>query len=90
MSMRKKEKRDDVCKSMSFLENKNGEIQQQIDRQEHCPRRNCLLIHGFEKRRHDVTDEVVIQTIKSKMDIDINVKDTDQTHQIGAKSENKH
>ena len=67
----------------------NGEIEQQIDRQEQYPRRNCLLIHGIEERRHEVTDEVVIQTIKSEMDIDLDVKDIDRTHRIGAKSKNK-
>ena len=36
------------------------------------------------------SDEVVIQTIKSEMDIDINVKDINQTHQVCAKTENKH
>ena len=28
-------------------------------------------------------------TIKSEMDIDINVKDTNRTHQIGVETENK-
>ena len=74
---------------VSFLENKNGEIEQQIDRQEQYSRRNYLLIHGIEERRHEVTDEVVIQTIKSEMDIDLDVKDIDRTHRIGAKSKNK-
>ena len=48
-------------------------------------------MHGIEERRHwwKVTDEVVIQTIKSEMDIDLDVKAIDQTHQIDAKSENK-
>ena len=68
---------------------KNGEIEQQIDRQEQYSRRNCLLIHGIEERRYEVTGEVVIQTIKSEMDIDLNVKNIDWTHLIGAKSENK-
>ena len=74
---------------MSFLENKNGEIEQQIDRQEQYSRRNCLLIHGIEERRHKVNDELVNQTIKSEMDIDIDVKDIDRTHWIDAKTENK-
>ena len=74
---------------MSFLENKNGEIEQQIDRQEQYFRRNCLLIHGIEERRHKVNDELVNQTIKSEMDIDIDVKDIDRTHWIDAKTENK-
>ena len=69
---------------VSFLENKKGEIERQIERQEQYSRRNGLPIHGIEKRRHEV-----IQRIKSEMDIDINVKDIDGTHWIGAKTENK-
>ena len=46
-------------------------------------------MHGIEERRHEVTDKLVIQTIKSETDIDIDVKDIDWTHRISAKTENK-
>ena len=46
-------------------------------------------MHDTEERRHEVTDELVIQTIKSEMDINIDVKVIDQTHRIGAKTESK-
>ena len=88
-------KKDEQIKCLQqivfFLENKNGEIEQQTDRQEQYFRRNCLLIHAIEEKRHRsyVTDEVVIQTFKSEMDIDIDVKDIDRTHRIGAKTGNK-
>ena len=87
---RKKKDKQIKClqEPVSFLENKNGETEQQIDRQEQYSRRNCLLIHGIKERRHEVTDELVIQTIKSEIDIDTNVKDIDQTHRIGPKTEN--
>ena len=49
---------------MSFLENKNDEIERQIDRQEQHSRRNRLLIHSIKER-------------------------INQTHRIGAKTENK-
>ena len=70
---------------MSSLENKNGEMEKQIDRQEQYSRRNYLLIHGIKQKRHKVTDELVIQTIKSKMNTDTNMKDIDVTHQVVAK-----
>ena len=59
---RKKKDKQIKClqEHVSFLENKNGEIEQQIDRQEQYSRRNCLLIHDIEERRHEVTDELVI------------------------------
>ena len=43
-------------------------------------RGNCLLIHGIKEIRHKATDELVIQTIKSKMDIGIDVKYINQTY----------
>ena len=45
-------------------------------------------MHGIKERRQEVIDELVIQAIKSEIDIDINVKDIDLTHWIGAKTEN--
>ena len=85
---RKKENEEIKClqERVSFLENKNVEAEQQIDREEQYSRRKCLLIHSIEERRHEVTGEVVIQTIKSEMDIDIDVKDIDWTRRICAKT----
>ena len=39
------------------------------------------------KRGKRKTDELVIQTVKSEMNIDIDVKDVGQTHWIGANAE---
>ena len=41
------------------------------------------------EKKHEVTDEVVIQTIKSKIDLDTDVKGIDGTHRKGAKTKNK-
>ena len=54
--------------------------------QKELPSDTC---HRRKKARSYVTDEVVIQTFKSEMDIDIDVKDIDRTHRIGAKTGNK-
>ena len=43
-------------------------------------RGNCLLIHRIKEIRHKATDELVIQTIKSKMDIGIDVNYINQTY----------
>ena len=45
-------------------------------------------MHGIKERRQEVIDELVIQAIKSEIDIDIDVKDIDLTHWIGAKTGN--
>ena len=64
-------------------------IEQHADRHVQYSRRNCLLTHGIEERRQKVTDELVIQTIKSEVNIDTNLKDIDRTHRIGVKTETK-
>ena len=51
--------------------------------------RKNLILKLNAKIHSVVTDEVVMQTIKSEMDIDIDVKDIDRTHRIGGKTENK-
>ena len=89
MSTRKREKRKMsklkcLQECVSFLENKKGESSERWIWFSWCmDSRWKDLIQGrwhFHK---------VIQTIKSEMDIDINVKDIDRTHWIGAKTENK-
>ena len=74
-------------KCVSFLGNKNDEIEQQIDREEQHFRGNCFLIYSIKRRHEEVTDNLVIQTIKSEMDIDIDAKNIDRIHRIGAKTE---
>ena len=64
-------------------------IEQHADRQVQYSRRNCLLTQGIKERRQKITDELVIQIIKSEMNIDINLKDIDRAHRIGVKTKNK-
>ena len=90
MRTMKREKRKDeqikyLQKRVCFLENKNIEIEQQTERQEHYSKGNCFLIHGVEERRHENTDELN-QTIKSEMDTNIDVKNIDRAHRIVAKT----
>lgn len=46
-------------------------------------------MHGIKERRQEVIDELVIQAIKSEIDIDIDVNDIDRTHQKAAEIGNK-
>ena len=64
-------------------------IEQHADRHVQYSRRNCLLTHGIEERRQKVTDELVIQTIKSEANIDAKLKHINRTHRIDVKTENK-
>ena len=53
------------------------------DQQEQYSRRNCLLIHGIAEEKEEITDEVIINTLNEKLDLDITLWDIKRTHQIG-------
>ena len=40
------------------------------DRQEQYSRRNCILKHGVKENQNEGTDEVVVNKIKSEMDLE--------------------
>ena len=54
-----------------------------VDRQEKYSRRNFILIHGVKENQNENIDEVVVNEIKSEMDLDISPGDIDCTHRIG-------
>ena len=51
-----------------------------VDRQEQYSRTNCILIHGLKENQNEGIDEVVINRIKSEMDLEISPGDIDCTH----------
>ena len=60
-----------------------------VDRQEQYSRRNCILIHCAKENQNEDTDEVVINKIKSEIDLVISPGDIDRTHRIGVPSTGK-
>ena len=59
--------------------------EKEIDKHEQCSRRNCLLVNGIAETDDEVTDNLVIETISTKMNIKISPADLDRTHRIGKK-----
>ena len=82
-------KKDEMINS---LEEKVLGLTEKVDRQEQYSRRNCILIHGVKENQNEDTNEVVINKIKSAMDLDISPGDIDRTHRIGVptKGKNRH
>ena len=46
-------------------------------------RRNYLLVHGIAEEKEEITDEVMINTLNEKLDLNITLRDTERTHRIG-------
>ena len=71
------------------LTEKDDKLPSLFDRQDQYSRRNCILIHGVKEIQNEDTNEVVINKIKSEMDLDISPGDTDRTHKLGVPSKGK-
>ena len=67
------------------MKKKVENLEKEIDKHEQYPRRNCLLVHGIVETDDEVTDDLVIETISTKMNIELAPADQDRTHRIGKK-----
>ena len=67
---------------MDSLSTKVEKLEKLQDQQEQYSRRNCLLIHGIAEEKEEITDEVIINTLK-KLDLNIKLRDIDRMHRIG-------
>ena len=81
---------------ITSLEVKNLELTEKVDklsflvdRQKQYSRIICILIYGVKKNPNEDTDEVVVNNIKSEMDLEISPGDIDRTYRIGVPSKGK-
>ena len=56
-----------------------------VDLPEQYSRRNCLLVHGIAETIDENTDDLVLQTINEKLDVEITKNEIDRSHRIGRK-----
>ena len=67
-------------KKVKLLESKLGDSVDELEQYSH---RNYLLLHDAWELEGENTNDVIMKTIKKKMDIDIQEEDLDQTHRVG-------
>ena len=65
--------------------NKKVENLEKEDKHEQYSRRNCLLVHGIVETDDEVTNDLVTETISTKMNIEISPANLDRTHRTGKK-----
>ena len=64
--------------------NKKAEnLEKEIDKHEQYSRRNYLLVHGIVETDDEVMDDLVIETISTKMNIEISPADLDRMQRVG-------
>ena len=86
---RKKEVINNLKEEVSTLEGRVETLEKESDDQEQYSRRNCILVHGLEENKDEITDDLVASSIKDKIDIDLSVNDIDRSHQIGKPNQRK-
>ena len=67
---------------MNSLSTKIEKLEKLQDKQEQCSRRNCLVVHEIAEEKEEITDEMVINTLNEKLDLDITLRDRKRTHRI--------
>ena len=63
------------------------DLEKIMERQEHYPRRNCILIHGLKEEIDESTDDRVLKLFREEQNEDVLLADLDRTHRIGKKSD---
>ena len=67
---------------INHLENKYNEIEQ-------YSRRNCLRIYGMPETTGEVTDDLVINLARDKLEVTLSAADIDRSHRIGRNLQDK-
>ena len=63
--------------NVSAMNKKVENLEKEIDKLEQYSHRNCLLVHGIVETDDEVTDDLVMETISTKMNIEISPADLD-------------
>ena len=73
--------KDEMIKSLDDeilgLTEKVDKLSSLVDGQKQYSGRNCILIHGVKENQNEDTDEVVVNKMKSEMDLEISPRDID-------------
>ena len=80
---------EDLKSEVDSLSTKIEKPEELQDQQEQYSRRNCLLVHGIAKEKEEITDEVIINTLYEKLDLDITSWDLERTHRIGERKKTR-
>lgn len=84
-----KEKIEELNGKVEEMGKRIEDLERVSDRQEQYSRRNCLLVHGIEENNNENTDDLVVQFINEKLDLDVTENDIDRSHRIGRYDKNK-
>ena len=71
---------EDLKSEVDSPSTKVEKLEKLEDQQEQYSRRNCLLIHGIAEEKEEIPDEVIINTLNEKLDLEIALRDIKRMH----------
>ena len=72
----------DLKPGVDSLSNKVEKLEKLQNQQEQYSRRNCLLAHGIAEEKEEITDEVIINSLNEKLDLEITLRDIEIRHRF--------
>ena len=84
---KQRKEKDELINSLqievSSLKVEVKNLEKKTDDHEQYSRRNCLLIHELNKTKTEDTDEMVLDVINDKLNMEISQVSIDQSHRLG-------
>ena len=81
--------KDKIIKNLSQktseMAQRINKLENLVDRQEQCSRRNGLLVHGIAETNDENADDLVLKTINERLDANITENEMDRSHRIARK-----
>lgn len=75
----------DTVDKVIDLQNKFNEIEDILDEQEQYSRRNCLVLYGVPENDRENASNVIMNIMKSNLNIDVKPGDIDRCHRLGSR-----
>ena len=72
--------------NVSVMSKKVETLEKKKDKHEQYSHRNCVLVHKIVETDDEMSDDLVIETISTKMNIEVSPADLDRTHRIWKKN----
>ena len=78
---------DSLLERREDLDEKLTHIMEKLDDIEQYSRRNCLLFTGIVEKDDENTDQLIMDTCREGMGIELSLQDIDRSHRIGMKTQ---
>ena len=78
---------DSLLERREDLDEKLTHIMEKLDDVEQYSRRNCLLFTGIVEKDDENTDQLIMDTCREGMGIELSLQDIDRSHRIGMKTQ---